>query len=609
MVDTPETKQTGAEDVIWDLSVLYDSPDDPQIEQDMQALEEATNAFAERYRGRVGELSAAEMLEALEARERFYDKLVRLFSFASLNYATDTSNPEFGALVQKVQQFYSSVQQRRVFFDVEWQKADEAQVQAVLADEAIEKYRHVLESELRYKPYTLSEEQEQIMIALSVSGRSAWTRFFSQLTSAMRYDWDGEQVTQSEILNKLQSTDRDTRRQAADSLTAGLQAKTMELTYIFNVLASDKAIKDNLRGYESWVQSRNLSNKAPEKVVNALIETVTNNYDLVERHYNLKRRLMELDELKDYDRYAPLQLDTDEEEYQWDEARDIVLGAFNEFSPQMGEIAGYFFEKNWIHAPVLPNKRGGAFAAPTTPSAHPFVLVNFLGNAKDVATLAHELGHGVHQYLAGQTQGLLGADTPLTTAEMASTFGEMLVFQDLMQREDDPAAQLMMIFEKVERSFATVFRQVSMNRFEDKFHNAYREQGELTTEQYSEMWMETQRDMFGDSVDLTDNYSIWWSYIPHFLSTPGYVYAYAFGELLVLALYERYKEEGADFVPKYLDVLAMGGNDYPDNILAKAGVDLNDPAFWQGGIDVVRRMIEQEEELAKRVRPSLFSDA
>ena len=606
MVDTPELKQTGAEDVIWDLSVFYDSPDDPRIDEDMQQLDADTDAFADEYRGRVADLRADELAEAMQQREDFYDRVIRLYSFANLNYATDTNEPQYGALVQKVQQFYSQIQQKLVFFDLEWQEADEEHVQKVLADDAIGKYRHTLEAELRWQPYTLSEEQEKVMIALSVSGRSAWTRFFSQLTSAMRYDWDGEEVTQSEILNKLQSGDRDERRKAAESLTAGLEDKKMELTYIFNVLANDKAIKDDLRGYESWVKSRNLSNKAPDDVVNALVETVTSNYDLVARHYELKRKLMGVEALKDYDRYAPLQLDTDEDDYEWDQARDIVLGAFNEFSPQMGEIAGYFFEKNWIHAPVLPHKRGGAFAAPTTPTAHPFVLVNFLGNAKDVATLAHELGHGVHQYLAGREQGLFGADTPLTTAEMASTFGELLVFSDLMNREEDPAARLMMIFEKVERSFSTVFRQVSMNRFEDKFHTAYRENGELTTEQYSEMWLETQRDMFQGSVDMTDDYGLWWSYVPHFLHTPGYVYAYAFGELLVLALYEQYKQQGEDFVPKYLDVLAMGGNDYPDNILAKAGVDLNDPAFWEGGIDVIRRMIEQEEELARQVRPELF---
>lgn len=601
----PDVK-TGAEAVIWDLSVFYDGLDDPRIEADMEALSDDAKAFAEQYRGRVAELSAAELHEAMQTREDLTDRLIRLGAFAQLNYATDASDPQLGAFVQRITQFSSELQQQTVFFDLEWQEADEDHVQAVLADPAIEKYRHQLEAELRYKPYTLSEPEEKVMLALDVSGRSAWTRFFTQLTAAMRYDWDDSKVTQSEILAKLHEVDRDTRRRAADSVTAGLQDRIMELTYIFNVLASDKATKDNLRGYPSWITSRNLSNKAPEEVVEALIDTVTSSYDLVARHYNLKRKILGVDELYDYDRYAPLPLETGEKRFNWQQAQEIVLGAFNEFSPRMSEVAGYFFEHNWIHAPVLPNKRGGAFAAPTTPSAHPFVLVNFLGKPRDVSTLAHELGHGVHQYLAGQAQGLFGADTPLTTAEMASVFGEMLVFNDLMQREDDSAAQLAMLFEKIEDTFATVFRQVSMNRFEDAMHAAYREGGEIATEQFNEMWLKTQNDMFQGSVTMREDYGYWWSYIPHFLHVPGYVYAYAFGELLVLALFEMYKEEGADFVPKYIDVLSMGGNDYPDRILAKAGVDLNDPAFWQKGIEVVRGLVEREETLARQVYPEKF---
>ncbi len=609
MAEAVPERQTGAENVVWDLSVFYDSADDPRIDADMQSLEADTAAFAERYRGKVATLSAAELAKAMAEREQLTDRLIRIGAFAQLQYAIDSSDPQLGAFVQKTTQFSAQLQQQLVFFDLEWQEADAAHVEAVLADPAIEKYHHQLEAELRYKPFTLSEPEEQLMIALDVSGRSAWTRFFTQLTGAMRYDWQGEQVTQSEILVKLYDTDRDVRSAAAESVTAGLQEKSMELTYIFNVLASDKAIKDKARSYPTWVTSRNMANKAPDEVVNALVETVTANYDLVARHYTLKRKLLGYDELYDYDRYAPLQL-TDAaggKTYQWDEARNIVLTAFEAFSPRLSEVAGYFFEQNWIHAPVLPNKRGGAFAAPTTPSANPFVMVNFLGKQRDVSTLAHELGHGVHQYLAAQNQGLFGADTPLTTSEMASVFGEMLVFSDLMERENDKAAQLAMLVEKIEDTFATVFRQTSMNRFEDAMHTAYRSEGELPTERLSDLWLATQNDMFKGSVTITDNYGLWWSYIPHFLHVPGYVYAYAFGELLVLALYELYKEQGADFVPRYIDVLSMGGNDYPDRILASAGVDLNDPGFWNKGVEVVERLIEQEEALAKELYPETFA--
>lgn len=606
MTNSPTQTPTGAENVVWDLSVLYQSHDDPAINADMAAISTDVAAFATQYRGRIASLSAAEMLAMVQAQEALYDRIIRLYSFAMLNHATYSTDPTYGALVQKMAAFYAQTQQQMVFADLEWKAAPQEHIDALLADETLAKYKHVLESELRYKPYTLSEPEEKVLIATSVHGRSAWTRFFSQLTSAMRYDWQGEQVTQSEILAKLHDADRDTRKAAAASLTAGLTERMMELTYIFNTLAGDKATQDAMRGYESWVESRNLSNKAPNAVVDALVNTVTSNYDLVARHYEIKRRLLGYDQLYDYDRYAPLPLEA-ERKYTWEEARALVLKAFEAFSPQMASAANDFFEKRWIHAPVMQGKRGGAFAAPVTPSVHPFVFVNFLGKPRDVSTLAHELGHGIHMVLAGQAQGLLNSDTPLTTAEMASTFGEMLVFQDLMQQEPNPEVRLAMLIEKIEDSFATVFRQVSMNRFEHLMHTGYREQGELTSEQLSEMWLKTQRDMFQQSVTMTDDYGKWWSYVPHFLNTPGYVYAYAFGELLVLALFELYKEQGQSFVPKYLDVLAAGGNDYPDKILAKAGVDLNDPQFWQKGIEVIRRLIDEAEALAKELYPQKFA--
>lgn len=607
MVDTPTAPKTGAESVVWDLSVFYASTDDPQIEADMAAIYTDAVAFAESYRGKVAELEAAALNEMMAALESLHDRMIRIHSFAFLHYATDTNDQALGALVQSVTQWIAEVEQVLVFVTLEWKAAPQEHIDAILADPAIDPYRHELEADLRYRPYTLTEPEEKVLLATSVNGRSAWTRYFSQLTSAMTFEWDGEQVNQSQMLVKLYDTDRETRIKAQASFTAGLKTRAMDLTFIFNVLAGDKATGDKLRGYPSWVSSRNLSNKAPDAVVEALVSTVTRNYGLVARHYELKRKLLGYDALYDYDRYAPLSLDAGESKfYTWEQARDIVLNAFGAFSPRMSEVAGYFFEKNWIHAPVTPGKRGGAFSASTTPSANPFVMVNYLGKPRDVSTLAHELGHGVHQYLAGRAQGLFAAETPLTTAEMASVFGEMLVFTDLMAAEDDPKAQLVMTFEKVEDTFATVFRQMSMNRFEHAMHNAYRDEGELSTERLNELWLGTQRDMFGDSVTMTDNYGLWWSYVPHFLHVPGYVYAYAFGELLVLALFELYKEQGEAFVPKYVDVLSSGGNDYPDQILAKAGVDLNDPNFWQKGIDAIERFVEQEEALAKQCYPELF---
>jgi oligoendopeptidase F len=606
MVDAAQERLTGAEDVVWDLTGLYADIDDPAIDEDMQQLEEKVAAFNAAYKGKVATLDAEEMREAIEKLIEIYDLQGRLGSFAGLEFSTDTADPRRGALLQKMTEFNSRLEQQTVFFELEWNNADEAHVQQLLANPALGDYVHFLEAERRFKPYQLSEIEEQLVIRTSVTGRQAWVRYFTQVMSALRYEFDGEALTQSQILSKLHEPDREVRRKAADSVTQTLRERAMDLTYIFNTLAADKAINDELRQYPSWIASRNLSNKAPDEVVAALINAVTSRYDIVARHYELKRKLLGLDELTDYDRYAPIPVEESDRLYRWDESRDIVLNAFGKFHPTMADVASRFFENNWIHGALMPNKRGGAFASPVTPSANPFVFVNFDGKARDVSTLAHELGHGIHMYLSGQAKGLLALYTPLTTAEMASVFGEMLVFSDLMEKEDDPEARLAMLAAKIEDTFATVFRQIAMNRFEHQMHTARREEGELSTERMSEIWIETQRAMFGDSVNLRDEYAIWWSYVPHFLGTPGYVYAYSFGELLVLALYNLYTEQGETFAPKYLEVLEAGDSDYPDRILAKVGVDLNDPAFWNGGLDAIEALVAEEEALAREVYPEKF---
>ena len=493
-----------------------------------------------------------------------------------------------------------------IFFELEWNEIDEDQVKRLFDAPILVDYRHYLESERRYKPYQLDEVQEKILLEKRVTGNQAWVRFFSQLTSSMRFDFDGKSLNMSKLMVNMFDTDRDVRRNAADSMTAGLREKSMELTYIFNVLAADKASNDKLRGYPTWVSSRNLNNKAPDAVVDALVEATTSRYDLVARHYHLKRAILGLDELTDYDRYAALPVKESDKLYSWDEAREIVLNAFTKFNPGMSDIAKKFFDNNWIHAKLDPNKRGGAFSASVVPSAHPFVFINYAGTVGNVKTLAHELGHGIHQYLAGGNNNIFNYGTPLTVAEMASTFGEILVFNDLIAEEESAEARLAMFAHRIEDSFGTVFRQISMNRFEHGMHIARREEGELTAERFGDIWFETQTAMYGDSVNLRDDYRLWWSYIPHFLHTPGYVYAYAFGELLVFALYNIYQEQGESFVPKYLDVLAAGGSDYPDKILEKIGVDLNDPAFWHKGLDAISDMIDQEEQLAKEVYPDKF---
>jgi oligoendopeptidase F len=602
-----EIRQTGAESIVWDLSVFYTSLDDPRIDADMAEVNRMADEFAAKYRGRVAELDPEELYEAILANEAMEDLGGRIGSYASLKFSEDAADPRAGALLQKVQEFGAEVNQKTVFFGLEWNELDDAAAARIISHPTLEKFRFQLESARRYKPYQLSEIEEQLLMEKDVTGASAWTRFFSQLMSAMRFDLDGQKLNQAQIFEYLRRPDREQRAKAAAAITAALKDKKMELTYIFNVLAADKAQNDRRRGYETWISSRNLSNLAPDSVVNALIEAVTSSYDIVAKHYNIKRVLLGLPELTDIDRYAPLALKKSDAFYTWEEARDLVLGAFNAFSPKLAETARLFFDNGWIHAAPLPNKRGGAFASPTVPSAHPFVFLTFLGTPNNVSTLAHELGHGMHMYLSGQAHGFQGLYTPLTTAEMASVFAEMLVFQDLRAREADPEARLAMLFEKVEDSFATVFRQTAMNRFEDGMHTARRTEGELSTERLNQIWMETQQAMFQDSVILGEQYSQWWSYIPHFLHTPGYVYAYAFGELLVLALYGLYQERGASFVPDYVDVLEAGGSDYPDKILAKVGVDLNDPSFWQRGLDAIRALVDEEERLAKQLYPEKFA--
>ncbi len=607
MSAAPQERPTGAENVIWDLSVFYDGFDDPRLEADIERLDGLAESFQSSWRGNVAQMTASDFVKAYQQLEAIYDLRGRLGSFAFLNFSTDTAQPAYQAAVARVEELESRLSQQMVFFDLEWNALDDDHAKTILDDPAIADYRYYLEAERRYRPHNLSEAEEQISIEKSVTGSSAWTRFFTQLTSAFRFEWLGEQVNMTFVLNKLRDADRDTREMAWRKLTDKLREKQMELTFIFNTLALDKANSDRRRGYASWVSARNLSNKASDEVVEALVQTVTSNYDLVARHYHLKRALLGYEELYDYDRYAPLNLKESEAFYTWEEARDIVLDAFGNFSREMQEVAQRFFAGGWIHAPVLPNKRGGAFAAPTVASANPFVFLNYLGDARDVTTLAHELGHGIHMYLSGEEKGLFALYTPLTTAEMASTFAEMLVFQDLMAAEDDPEIKLSMLVEKIEDTFATVFRQISMNRFEDKMHNARRDEGELTAERFNCLWLETQRDMFGDSLTITDEYGSWWSYVPHFLHTPGYVYAYSFGELLVLALYKIYQEEGADFVPRYLELLSAGDSDYPDRLLAQVGVDINDPRFWQKGIDVIAEWIEGAQTLARQLYPDKFA--
>ncbi len=589
---------TGAEQVIWDLSHLYKGQNHEELHRDLQDLNSQVQAFRNRYLGRVGNLDGLDLNQAMVEYEEILERLGKAESFSHLWFVTDTRDPARGKLLQEVREHEARLRSQLLFLELEWVQVEELRAQELLEHRELIKWRHYLQSARRYRPHLLSEPEERILAEKSVTGSSAWVRLFEETISSIPFQMDGRPITEEELLSRLHWPDREERKKAARAMTQGLQGSLRLLTFIFNMVASDKAIEDRLRRYPHWLSARNLANEISDQMVESLIQEVVARFDLPQRYYCLKRKLLGLDRLYDYDRYAPLE--GLNRVVSWSSCVEEVLGSFKGFSEKMAEIASRFFEERWIDASVRPGKRGGAFSHPTVPSVHPYVMVNFTGKLRDVMTLAHELGHGVHQFLA-YSRGYLNSQTPLTIAETASVFGEMLAFERIMSRLHDPRERLAFLCNKIEDILATVFRQIAMNRFEDKYHTARRNQGELSCDELGSIWIQTQEEMFGHSVHLTEDYSLWWAYIPHFLHTPGYVYAYAFGELLVLAMFARFKEEGQSFVKGYLDMLSMGGAEAPGELVARTGLDLNDPGLWRRGLKVLEGMIEQAEVLAEGV--------
>ena len=585
---------TGAEAVRWDLGRLYSGPDDFAVEGDLKAALESAKDVSARLHGKVADLDAAGLAAGVDELQEIQERVEKVGAFAYLNFATDTGDPARGALLQKVEERATAVGTELIFFELEWAAVPDERAEELLADAALDRWRHFLKSARRFRPHLLSEPEEKVVAEKSVTGRSAWVRLFTQVTDATRVDLDGQRMNLEEALSRLHLPDRDVRQRAGRAITEALQPNLPVRTFVINTVMADHALDDRLRHYSSWIAARNLGNEITDETVEALVSSVTSRYDIPARWYRLKGRLLGIDELNEHDRYAPLS--PDEREVSWDEARQTVLDAYRSFSTDMADIAGAFFD-GYIDAPSVPGKQGGAFAHPVVPSAHPYVMPNYTGQRRDVMTLAHELGHGVHQVLANRL-GLFNASTPLTLAETASIFGETVTFGRLLAEERDPKARLALLGGRIEDICASVFRQIAMNRFEDACHNARRDQGELAPDRIGEEWVRTQREMFGDSLTITDEYRTWWSYIPHFIHTPGYVYAYAFGNLLALAVYARYEAEGAAFVPSYLQLLASGGSDTPEALGRLVGVDLADPEFWKAGLAVVDDLVTEAEGLA-----------
>jgi oligoendopeptidase F len=586
-MSTKRNRELGTTDVIWHLNHLYDGLQDPAIQTDMAACQQQATAVATAYGQKISQLTAAELCALVKKLEKIAVAVGKLSTYAFLNFTTQVKNAEAGAFLQEVREMASQVGKETVFFDLEWGKAAKEVAENLLQDAALDHYRHYLETLRRHADHLLSSAEEQLLMERAPVGASSWTDLFEKVFGHLTFG--AQHRGEEEVLADLYAPQPSVRRQAALDMTEGLRSQLHILTHIFNTILADKMITDRLRTYPSWVSSMHLANELREETVTVLVDAVTQRYDMVQRYYHLKKKLLGLDTLFDYDRYAPLP-HLPEEKVTWPQCRDMVLRAFREFSPKMAEIASFFFDRGWIHAPLLDGKRGGAFAHPCVPEVHPYVLVNFTGNIRDVATVAHELGHGVHQYLAA-AKGYYNSDTPLVVAETASVFAELLVFHSQLALLDSQEKRRAFTCQKLESIFATVFRQISMNRFEDRIHTSRRCHGELAPETMSSHWRATQEEMFGDSVSLTENYDIWWSYIPHFLHTPGYVYSYAFGELLVLALYNLYKTQGDDFVPRYEEMLAAGGSLSPYELVQPFGVDLNDPLFWQGGLATIDSLL------------------
>ncbi|MGH2831766.1 MAG: M3 family oligoendopeptidase [Solirubrobacteraceae bacterium] len=598
-VSDPELEQTA-----WDLDPLVDGRGAEGARAQLSEARERAQALARQHAGRVGELDRDGLLAAMRELAEIQELIGRVGTYAGLRFSCDTADPENGSLMQEVQERATEIETTLLFFELEWAALDEQLVDELLGDERLSFCAHYLRNARRYRDHLLSEPEEKVLAEKAVTGSSAWSRLFDELTSAIEVKLDGEVVALDVALSRLVLPDRELRRATAEAVTEALAPGLRTRAFLFNTLLADKAIDDRLRRYPSWLAARNLSNEASDESVQALIEAVRGRYELPRRWYRLKAKLLGVEKLADYDRMASVS--HDEATYSFAQARELVLDCYGSFSPKLGAVAKRFFDERYIDAPVRPAKRGGAFCASAVPSVHPYLMLNYTSRRRDVLTLAHELGHGVHYALAAK-QGVFHQGMPLTLAETASVFGETIVFGRLLEEDSSPESRLALLAENIEGALATVFRQVAMNQFEDLVHTERRERGELSTDRFGELWEQSQADLLGDSVQITEGYRSWWSYVPHFIGSPGYVYAYAYGQLLALSVYQQYEQRGEELVPRYLELLAGGGSRSPEQLGEIVGIDLADPGFWDAGLDLVQAQLEQAEAAAQasgRLQPA-----
>ncbi|MDP1975572.1 MAG: M3 family oligoendopeptidase [Alphaproteobacteria bacterium] len=580
----------------WDLSEFYKSINDPSINQDLDQIQDRAKNFQQSYQSKLSSLSGADLGKAVAIYEKFYEDLDLIICFAQLHHAIGMDDPKIGQFYQSVQEKYTEIVGHLLFFTLELNKIDDATLSTQKKDPALSKYTPFLRDIRIFKPHQLSDELEQYALDKSITSHNAWIRLFNETMAGLRFPYQGKDLTSAEIFSYLSDNNRQHREEAAHSVANTLSKNSKLLAHIYNTLCKDKDIEDKKRSYAHPMSSRNLSNYVDDQVVNTLIESVKDYYPkLSHRYFKIKAKWLGLPKLSYWDRNAPLQENADNT-YSWDEARDIVLKAYESFSPKLAHIAKEFFDKNWIDAKVRSGKDAGAFSHPMVPKAHPFILMNFQGKTRDIMTLAHELGHGIHQVLASN-QGPLLSQTTLTLAETASVFGEMLTFQSLLDNTKDKEAKKLLLASKIEDMLNTVVRQIAFCDFEKTVHEK-RKTSELTVEDLGKIWMEKQHESLGDSFDFDPEYHVFWSYIPHFIHTPFYVYAYAFGDCLVNSLYDTYLNKPDGFVEKYMELLSSGGIHHHKEALAPFGLDANDKNFWKKGLSVIERYIDQLEEIS-----------
>ncbi|MCO5157632.1 MAG: M3 family oligoendopeptidase [Aquamicrobium sp.] len=584
----------------WNLADLYEGMDAPELARDLDRVAADAISFESEWKGRLEAAArnpaSGDLGRALRDYEKIEELMGRIGSYAGLLYAGDTSNPVHAKFYGDVQQKLTDASAHLLFFTLEMNRIDDALIDDALdADPVFGRYRPWVVDLRQDKPYQLEDRVEQLFHEKSVTGRAAWNRLFDETMTGLRFDVGGESLALEPTLNGLQDADGAVRRRAAEALAKTFRENLRTFALITNTLAKDKEISDRWRGFSDIADSRHLANRVEREVVDALAAAVKAACPrLSHRYYAMKAKWLGMEKLNHWDRNAPLP-ETPQARIGWAEARETVLSAYHDFDPRMAQIAGRFFERSWIDAPVRPGKSPGAFAHPTVPSVHPYVLLNYQGKPRDVMTLAHELGHGVHQVLAGP-QGALMASTPLTLAETASVFGEMLTFRSLLDRTADRRERKAMLAQKVEDMINTVVRQIAFYEFERKLHTE-RRQGELTAERIGELWLSVQGDSLGPAIALREGYETFWTYIPHFIHSPFYVYAYAFGDCLVNSLYAVYQQAESGFQDRYFAMLEAGGTKHHSELLAPFGLDASDPEFWGKGLKVIESLIDELEAM------------